>query len=66
MQMKNELGQPLGYCRSCTRVRWLAVVEPADPRAYTPCGVCRTCDREGKAAAASAQSTDIQDFSTEG
>jgi hypothetical protein len=44
----NEAGQPLGYCMTCHRVRWLAVVGHCDAFATpeTPCGTCTQCERE--------------------
>lgn len=41
--MENQVGQPLGYCDECDRMRWLAVVW--DDQAAIPHGRCRTCER---------------------
>jgi hypothetical protein len=48
--MNNEVGQPLGYCDVCDRVRWIAVITEevgSDVGDHTLVhGICRTCERE--------------------
>ena len=41
----DEHGHPLGYCRVCFRVRWLAEVDEGQT---SPVGVCTQCEREEK------------------
>lgn len=54
--MENEVGQPLGYCDECDRMRWLAVVTRGNEAGQTPHGTCNTCARvAAEAAAAFAQ-----------